>query len=273
MKKLVLYIAVLMVTAIGCKKAEQLVYNDIARIQLHDTAAMNFTFVYDAATVVKDTVYVRVNTIGGITSADRPVKFVQVPEYDYTYVRDPITNQIIDTVETERPFKAVPGIHYLDFNDKAAPPMVVSADSARAFVPVVLLRDPSLKENTYRLRIQIAANDAFGLGEIMAREMTIIFSDRLERFYSWRTDNTVSPAFNNFGKYSTGKHQFMIDALKTNINEEWYQAALTAGAMQQYRNVVKQLLTEFNANPANIASGKAPLRETDNPTSAVVTFP
>lgn len=274
MKKLIGSIAVCLVMAAGCKKAENVMYNDIARVQLSDTGELSATFVYDAASVVKDTIYIQVNTIGGITGYDRQVKLMQVPEYTYTYVRDPQTNQITDTVKTAVPYTAVPGIHYVDLNDPSlAPLMVVKANEVVAMVPVVLLRDTSLKTNSYRLRLQLVANEQFGLGEINARSRTVVFSDHLERFFSWRVDNGVAPAFTFFGKYSIGKHQFMINTLKVNIDEEWYQAMIANGALQQYQNALRVALAQFNNDPANIASGKAPLRETDSPTSAVVTFP
>lgn len=273
MKRLIYFTAVLLITASGCTKSEFLLFSDIARVQLNDTATLNTTFIYDPATVTKDTVYIRVGTIGGITNHDRPVQLVQVPEYDHTYVRDPITNQVTDTIITERPFKAVPGVHYIDLEDKSMSSlMVVKANEASAMIPVVLLRDASLKTNSYRLRLQLVANKEFGLGEIGAREQTVVFSDRLERFYSWRVDNSTAPAFITFGKYSTRKHQFMMDVLKVNIDEAWYLAVLAAQAQQNYQNLLRAALTAFNNDPANIGSGKAPLRETDSPASPLVTF-
>lgn len=274
MKRLIYFIAVLLITASGCTKSEFLLYNDVARVQLSDTTAMSATFIYDPATVTKDTVYIQVSTIGGITNYDRPVSFRQIPEYDYTYVRDPITNQITDTIVTERPFKAVPGVHFIGLEDKSmAPLMVIKADAVSAMIPIVLLRDVSMKTNTYRLRLQLAANKDFRLGEKNAIEKTIVFSDRLERFFSWRIDGTAAPAFITFGKYSTGKHQFMTDVIKENIDEVWYLAMLAAQATTNYQNLLRSALVTFNTDPANIASGKAPLRETDSPTSALVTFP
>jgi hypothetical protein len=274
MKTFIYAFAVLLVLVAGCKKSDYLIYHDIARIQLNDTTTQSATFVYAPAAVTTDTVLIQVNTIGGVTNYDRTVELMQVTEYDYTYVRDPVTNQITDTVVTEKPFKAFPGIHYVDFKDKSTQPlMVIKANEVSAKIPVVLLRDTSLKSNSYRLRVQLVANDQFGLGEVNARTTTIVFSDRLERFPSWRVDNTSASAYNIFGKYSTGKHQFMIDVLKVNIDEEWFQAVLSSGASQQYRTILKQALADFNINPANIASGKAPLRETTSPGALVVTFP
>jgi hypothetical protein len=274
MKRFIIYLCVLSVTALGCQKDKYLTYSDINRVQLNDTSAMSATFVYDAASVTKDTIYIQVNTIGKISDHDRAVKLEQVKEYVTTYVRDPVTNKVTDSVVSEVPYEAVAGVHYLPLDDASlAPLMVVKADSVHAMIPIVLLRDTSLKTNSYRLRIQLVANNDFGLGEEGAREKTIIFSDHLERFYSWSVDNYTAPAWNNFGKYSTGKHQFMINTLGVNIDEAWYQAALAAGALPEYQNLLKQALADFNSNPANIASGKAPVRETDNPYSTAITFP
>lgn len=275
MKKLSCFILILLAIAPGCKRDNYQLYNDIARIQLADTATLNTTFYFYGPEVTRDTVYIPVNTIGGIAPQDRAVKLEQVPEYDYTYARDPVTNEITDTIATEKPFKAVPGVHYVPLDDASiASLMVVRANNAAGSLPIVLLRDASMKDNTYRLRIRIVANDGFAIGETKAIERTIIISDRLERFYSWRVDATNAPAFITFGKYSVGKHQFMCEALNVNVNEEWYQAALAVQALGDYVVSLKDALARFNADPANILSGKAPLRENPNdPNSLVVSFP
>ncbi|MCK7556325.1 DUF4843 domain-containing protein [Chitinophaga sedimenti] len=223
MKKLIFYISIALTMAVSCKQTEGLLYNDIYRVQLPDTTALGFTFVYANANIVRDTVKIAVNTIGGITNYDRPVKLEQVQEYDYTVVRDPVTNAIKDTVYTAKPFTAKPGVHYVAFDDPAmAAVMVIHANKATDSIPVVLLRDASLADNSYRLRVQLVANEQFGLGESKGRARTIQFSDRLERFAAWAVDNTTAPAFITFGKYSVGKHQFMIDVLKTNIDQAWW---------------------------------------------------
>jgi hypothetical protein len=169
---------------------------------------------------------------------------------------------------------AVAGKHYVPFTDKGAQAiMFIATDSATGKLPIILLRDTSLKTNSYRLRIRLTANDEFAIGEKYAIERTIIFSDKLERFDSWKVDNTSAPAYNVFGKYSTGKHQFMIDALKTRIDEVWFQAVLAAQATQHYKNLLRDALNAFNTDPANLASGKAPVRETSDPTSLAISFP
>jgi len=255
MNRLIYFALFLAAVATGCSKADELLYTDIARVQLADTSAMSSTFVYEPGSVTRDTVYIQVNTIGNIVNADRPVKLVQVTE---TGVANP----------------AVAGVHFVPFDDPSLKElMVVKVNAVTAMLPVVLLRDASLKENTYRLRLELAGNDAFGLGETKSRSKAIIFSDRLERFYSWRVDGTQASAFITFGKYSTRKHQFMIDYLGEKIDEGWYQAVLLAGATQHYKNLLKQALANFNANPANVANGTSPMRETTSPGSPLVVFP
>ena len=256
MKK-ILYIAMILLSAtyVGCKKADQLVYTDQARVQLSDTATLSQTFVYEPLTVSRDTIYVLVNTIGKIENLDRAVELVQIPD-------GPVEKT------------AKPGTHFLALDDPSLKSlMVVKANEVSAMIPIVLLRDTSLKTNSYRLRITLSGNSEFGLGETNLRTRAIQFSDRLERFFSWRFDTSVAPAFSTFGKYSTRKHQFMIDVLGQKIDEVWYQAAVSAGAAYHYKNVVKEALNTFNANPSNIASGAAPMRETNLPSSPIVTFP
>lgn len=265
---------ILLALTTACKKNNYLLYSDIARVQQEDTTELTYSFVYAEQLVIRDTIYIPVSTIGGITDKDRPVKLEQLTEYDYTYVRDPVTNQIKDTIKTERPFKAVAGKHYVAFDDPAiAKLMVVRANKAKDSVPVILLRDPSLKDNSWRLRFTIVANDQFATGESKAMQKTIIFSDRLERFFSWRFDNGTAPAWTNFGNYSTRKHQFLIETLQTQIDETWYQTVRGMGALEHYKELLKNALRVYNQNPDNIASGKAPMRETDSPASPLVTFP
>jgi hypothetical protein len=274
MKKYSCIIIILLAIVAGCKKADYMLYNDGHRIQVADTTQLSYSFLYKDASVTRDTVYVQMNTIGGIVDYARAITIEQIPEYDKAYVRDPATNKIIDSTITEKPFKAIAGKHYIAFTDPSLQSqMVVRADSAVSKLPVILIRDTSLKTNSYRLRIKLIANDEFAIGETKMVERTIVFSDRLERFDSWKTDAGASPAFVSFGKYSTGKHQFMIDVLKTKIDEEWYKAIVAAGAVQHYKVLLRDTLASFNADPANISAGKAPVRETSDPNSPIITFP
>jgi hypothetical protein len=65
----------------------------------------------------------------------------------------------------------------------------------------------------------------------------------------------------------------MIDVLQVRIDEAWFQAVVAAGATQHYKNLLRDALNDFNADPGNIASGKAPVRETNDPNSLGISFP
>ena len=275
MKKYSCIILVLLAVATGCKKAAYLQYDHGARIEMADTTTQSFSFYYEAAAVTRDTVYVRLNTIGGITGQNRTVTVEQIPEVDWKYTYDPTTGKATDSSSTPRKYQAVAGKYFVPFTDPGMQAlMFVQADSASTQLPIILLRDTSLKSNSYRLRIRIIANDAFALGEMNYLERTIQFSDRLERFDAWKVDSYLAPAYNTFGKYSTGKHQFMIDYLHTVIDQIWWNGIVTAGAQIHYNTLLREGLAAFNADPANIAYGKAPVREIPgDPNSAPISFP
>jgi hypothetical protein len=274
MKKIIYLIIIVLAVTTGCSEVDYLLFSGMNRVQMNDTTTVNRTFVYYAANVVEDTVYIQVNTIGNLSDQNREVKLVQVPEYNYTYVRDPQTGEVTETIATEKPYKAESGVHYQSFDNAELKKLwVVKANANTAKIPIVLLRDASLKSNSYRLRVELAESDDFGLGETKARGVTILFSDRLERFYSWRVDNYQASAYNSFGKYSTVKHQFMIDVTGEVIDEAWYQLIVAIQANNHYKNLFKEALSNFNNDPANITSGAAPMRETSDPTSPLIAFP
>jgi hypothetical protein len=274
MKKYSCIIVILLAIAAGCKKADYMAYSGGIHIQLKDTLAMNYTFIYEDAAVTRDTVLFDLKTIGGIVDRNRTYTVEQIQEFDKTYKYDPVTNKVIDSTITPKPYTAVAGKQYVPFTDQGAQAiMFIAADSATGKLPLILLRDTSLKTNSYRLRIRLTANDEFAIGEKYAIERTLIFSDRLERFDSWKVDNGTAAAYSVFGKYSTGKHQFMIDVLKTRIDETWYQAIAAVQAQQHYKYLLRDALNAFNTDPANMASGKAPVRETSDPNSLVISFP
>ena len=268
MKTVVLNIAIiLLVIVFGCTQEDPMSYQDISRVQMKDTARLNYSFVFEPASVEKGVVYIQVNTIGDMMDYDREVKLVQIPEYDYTYVRDPETNLVIDTIMTEKPNKAMPGVHYMALDDPSVvASCVIKANTVTAQIPITLLRHPDLEKNDFRLRVMLVPSKDFEVGETKAVARTIIFADRLVQPAFWASN------IYSFGTYGTVKHQFMIDALGENIDDEWYATKVQpiTGAVTQYKNLLGRLLKEFNEDPANILSGKAPLKEANE---TLVTFP
>ena len=257
----------------SCKKSEIKPYSGNAKIQLLDSVGASFSFFYKPTTVLQDTFFLDLRAIGGFTDYDRPIKLVQAEEFRDSIIFDPATLKPIDTLRLPISNAAQANVQYLGFETPDMQKLtVLKAGQVATKIPVILLRHSSLKEKSYRLRIQVEANSEFEIGEKKSLAKTLTFSDRLERFYSWRSDAIGIPAYSVFGKYSTAKHQFMYDVIGEPIDEAWYKAIEVIQAQNHYKNLVKQALNEFNNDPANIASGKAPLRE-GGPSSPTVTFP
>ncbi len=257
---------------VACQKSEIPVYSGDTLVQFQDTIPQGYTFLYEPSSISRDTLWVPIRVIGGTTSHDRAVKLTQVQEYRDSLIYDQSGKQIgIEKVPVL--FTAVAGKHYVDFDQPAMKDLlVVKSGQVDALLPIILLRDPSLTNNSYRLRLSFAANDNFRLGDSKLLEKLIQFSDRYERFYSWRFDNYNAPAFGTFGKYSQRKHEFMYETLGEPITEEWYQALAKEGAQNHYQNIMREALSIFNNDPENIASGKAPMRETADEKSPLITF-
>ena len=258
----------LVLLAAACKQEDPIAFIGDQRVQLQDTVTIRHTFVYSEASVQRDTVRVNVNTIGDVSDRERRVKLAQETEYILEITTTP-TGQV-DTQRIERPGAAIPGVHYLPLDDPAAIALaVVKPGAVSARIPIVLLRDPSLKSADYRLRLRLEESDDFKIGEKNRTAILIIISDRLVQPSFW--DINVNY---NFGRYSVRKHQFMIDVSGEKIDNEWYETRVrnVVGASQQYKNFFTAALAAFNNNPDNIANGSAPLRESDDPTAPLIVF-
>jgi|GEM_PF-196670 len=146
------------------------------------------TFAYRDASVTRDTVYFNIYTVGHVGAADRPFVLEQIQ---------------LGGVEN-----AVPGVHYLPFDHPdLTDQYVIKAGTAHRRVPIVLLRDASLKTKDVVLGLKIKPNAHFLEGEAARLWRKVEFTDRLSRPQRWSgTDEAV-----NFGPYSRKKHQFMID--------------------------------------------------------------
>lgn len=257
---------------VSCQKSEIPVYSGDTLVQLKDTIPQGYTFLYEPSAISRDTLWIPITVIGGKTAYDRAVSLIQVQEYRDSLIYDQSGKQI-GKESVPVLFTAIPGKHYIAFDQPTMKELlIVKAGQVEALLPIILLRDPSLKDNSYRLRLSFAENDNFRLGDSKLLEKLVQFSDRYERFYSWRFDNFNAPAFGTFGKYSQRKHEFIYETLGEPITEEWYQALAKEGAQNHYQNIMREALFIFNSTPENISSGKAPMRETDDEKSPLITF-
>ena len=102
--------------------------------------------------------------------------------------------------------------------------------------------------------------------------MLLNISDQLEQPVNWTRYSSVQ---SYLGAYSKPKHELMIEVLHDKVDENWLdQMVNDRPNLIFWRGKFQEALNAFNNDPANIASGKAPLRENPNDNnSAEVTFP
>jgi len=244
MKKLY-FIIFLISLFYSCKKTEYLSYSDIDRIQFgpsdplliyrsdyetvwkYKDTLKSYSFYYDSESIRQDTLYFDIYTLGMVANYDR----------SYT-LRQTI-------VESDN--NAQPNIHYQSFDDpKSEKIYVIKAGQVHAKVPVILYRDPTLKEKEYILNIEIVENQNFSLGPITNVWRKVIISDRLTRPTAW-TDSAVKYWW---GKYSAVKHQFMIEV----THQKWDQEMMSSLAQDEssyWLTELKKALADYNNAHSN----------------------
>ena len=271
--KSILYLPTLMLLAglSSCQEAEYMLFNEAARVQMDESEEIKADFYYMDESIQRDTVYLSIHTIGDPEKRPRRVMLQQITEYDIEYQYDNKGN-LVDSVVTEKPNKAVPGVHYVPMDDPEMENLLyVQLDSVTLEVPVILLRDASLQEEEYRLCLELVATEDFLLGEHEHLSGTITMADKLSKpsFWTSRVERYY------FGAYSERKHEFMYEVAGEPINDEWYDRLSQDYAEQTYFiNKFKNALDEYNNDPDNIAQGLAPMREDPNdPNSALIVFP
>lgn len=163
----------------------------------YSDSTKSYSFVYEGYSTTQDTVYFDLYAIGGSKDFDRPIKLAQ--------------ENVPDALN------AKPGVHYIAFdNPDISNLYVVKAGEVHLSLPVILTRDTSLSSGTYVLKLALAANVHFELGDSRLLWRKVYFSDILERPDRWKY---LERSF--LGKYSNVKHRFMIDATDKPWNDEF----------------------------------------------------
>ncbi len=249
MKNIFIYTFIVLTSLLSSCDEEYYLYNDVARLQfgpeihriynpsanLADTLK-SATFFYYSPEINKDTVFFDIYAIGGVKNVDREFVLEQVPLVD------------VDN--------AVAGVHYINFNDASVKPLYkIKAGEVHTKVPIVILRDNSLKSKTVELKIQIRENSNFKLGEVSNIWRRVIFTDRLIRPNSW--DEWLTRYY--LGKYSIVKHQFFIETSGQRWDDDFIQTIRANFAELGYwKSLVKGALLEYNSKNPN-----SPLRDED----------
>lgn len=207
------------------------------------------TFVYDLETKVLDTVWLEVTTMGFIEDYDRPFHLEQVKK-------------------GEGP-QAEAGKHYIAFDDPlVANHYKIPARQHEARIPIVLKRDPSLKESEVTLCIRIGENENFIPGYAEYQEKVIVSADILTQPYYWN----FYASYYFAGKYGIEKHKFMIRAtadMGLKMNDDFFYSlvgnpnSVDMGVTDYWFYFFSRKLAEENAERA--ARGEGPLREAPEP--------
>ncbi|SMO74654.1 DUF4843 domain-containing protein [Solitalea koreensis] len=245
MKKLKYFVVALaLISLASCKEDDYYLFNDTARLQfgpdisriyqtsfnLADTLKP-FTFYYENPDVKQDTVFFDIYAIGGVSSKDRSFTLEQV--------------------QVQGVNNAVAGTHYVAFNDPlVSKNYVIKAGQVHSFVPVVVLRDASLKNSNVVLKFNVVADKNFQLGEANNLWRKIDLTDRLSQPAAWN----ASASQYYFGKYSIVKHRFMIESTSQKWDQEFISFVMADYALlQYYTGTLKTALVNYNnAHPGNM---------------------
>lgn len=170
--------------------------------------------------ILLDTMWLRVQTMGMPEDEDRPVKFVQLPESDESIM-------------------ARPGVHYIAFDSpELAPLMVVKANQVQADIPVVFLKDASLKGKEYRLTISIAPNEYFGNGIDRYQTFLLKVSNVAKEPESWKTWKYY------VGDWGEEKMRFLMTYVGIDFSSDY-----PAYMYNYFAAVAREKLAEYNNDP------------------------
>ncbi len=221
----------------ACQKSKELLYTDIARIQFGPDPAKipnvsqatadtlkTQTFVYLPSFIFTDTVFFDIYTMGRLSDRDRPFKIKQV--------------------QVKNAKNAIAGKHYKAFdNPEIAALYVIKAGTVHTRVPIVLVRDVSLRDEAYVLKFEVEENDCFRLGQADLLWRKVIFSDLMMRPSIW--NEMYSNLY--FGTYSEVKHQFMVDVTEQRWDQEFITKILMDTEQLHYwLGMLKSALIEEN---------------------------
>lgn len=236
----------------SCKKDQYYIFDDIPRAQFGPSISKSIlneyadslkseTFYYEPASLLVDTIFFDIYTLGEVQKKDR--------NYTLKQVLVPGANN------------AVAGKHYKGFDDPSISPLyVIKSDSVHARVPIIVLRDTELKTKTFTLKFELVANENFDLGEPTKISRKLLITDRLSQPNAW----TASYSQYYLGAYSVRKHEFMIETTEKKWDQE-FLANMPLDQMNYFKSVLGMALIDYNKNHPN-----EPLRA-DN--GELITFP
>lgn len=253
-------VIVLMAVATSCEKDLEVYSDPTCRLNFYydietvgdfkpEMARAAYSFVYGSPDLERDTVWFEVESMGFVADFDRPIALQQV-----------------DSVGVDN---AVAGVHYIGFDDaQLAKYYVMPAGKARTRLPIVILRDASLKDKAVVLKVRIRANDNFVNGYAPLAERVLTFTDHLSEPSRWNYQYpywgsyTISFA-DYFGEYGPVKHQFLINETGEKWDDDYIDGLMTGDDMYLMYMLGKMSRRLDEVNAQRIAQGQEVLQEAD----------
>ena len=222
--------------AVACEQHDALMYDNDAQVCFargedgfgqQDSVLHSFFLV--PSNQDRDTVWVELALMGFPMNEDRPVKLIQ-------------TN-------TGAANAAVAGVHYVAFDDPVdVNQIMIGAGQVSTKIPVIFLRDVSLKTDKVRLELTIGENGYFKPGIDSDRNFMLQTTELAEQPVNW--EETWEKYF---GTWSSQKMWFIVNYLGlTEFEEEYEQAYMV--------NLKLKAHTKLNEyNELQFQQGKEPL--------------
>lgn len=265
MNKLLKYVVLsaICLTVISCKESPYMLYYGGDYLQMVGIQDIEYNFCFETSDVTRDTVIVTVQAMGNPKPYDRRFNFKQITQYYRKFSYDQKGN-IVDTTFVERENRAEVGVHFVSWEDPALEHLLtLPANEVYAEVPITLLRDPSLQDKAYYIRLEVIPTTDFMVGDENAISRSIVVTDMLQQPSNWNQYY--------LGTYSRRKHQFMIDLTGEKIDYDWISMfRATQASIKAYLDAFNAALLKYNNDPENIAQGLSPMKDENN---IVITFP
>ncbi|MDR1274488.1 MAG: DUF4843 domain-containing protein [Odoribacteraceae bacterium] len=195
-------------------------------IHVYQRDSLFYSFLSGGMNMERDTIYLDLRVMGGLQ--DRARRFA------------------IKQENAGEPSAAQPGVHYVAFDDPGMTPLLqVPANANRYQMPVILLRDPGLREETVVLKLAIVENDEFKIGLEQQSSFQIKVSDQLMPTSAWRPGYAGGWAY-VFGEYGPQKHWFVITYVGfTDLDGD--VSTYPIDVRRFYNQQAREKLAEYNA--------------------------
>ena len=250
MKTIAKYIIILLsgLSFCGCEEKVVLLYENQPGLyffqgvdytnNVSQNDSISYSFYIKESSRERDTLYLNLRAMGIPSPQDRPISFLQ-------------TN-IGGTKD------AVAGRHYVAFDDpEVVPHIVMPANGVITNIPLIILRDPSMKLNEFRICLQILPNEHFNIGLETQKSFLIKVSDMTAPPSNWNSWKYY------FGEWGPVKMKFIIDYVGLTAFDKYSE--FSQAELDFYKMKANQKLEEYNRDNKTI------LMEDDKIT--VVTFP